>query len=83
MITKFDSLFAGHVDIENVGYGGIPVNDRRYEQSGSVSQSTDWKASLEWAQEARSAMSRRAYSFFIATECVSHAEERRWDSGYL
>jgi alkanesulfonate monooxygenase SsuD/methylene tetrahydromethanopterin reductase-like flavin-dependent oxidoreductase (luciferase family) len=30
MITKFDSLFAGHVDIENVGYGGIPVNDRHY-----------------------------------------------------
>ncbi len=30
MITKFDSLFAGHVDIDNVGYGGIPVNDRRY-----------------------------------------------------
>jgi alkanesulfonate monooxygenase SsuD/methylene tetrahydromethanopterin reductase-like flavin-dependent oxidoreductase (luciferase family) len=30
MITKFDSLFAGHVDIENVGYGGVPVNDRLY-----------------------------------------------------
>jgi hypothetical protein len=30
MITKFDSLFAGHVDIENVGYGGTAVNDRRY-----------------------------------------------------
>ena len=30
MITKFDSLFAGHVDIEDVGYGGVPVNDRRY-----------------------------------------------------
>jgi alkanesulfonate monooxygenase SsuD/methylene tetrahydromethanopterin reductase-like flavin-dependent oxidoreductase (luciferase family) len=29
-IAKFDSLFAGHVDIENVGYGGVPVNDRRY-----------------------------------------------------
>jgi alkanesulfonate monooxygenase SsuD/methylene tetrahydromethanopterin reductase-like flavin-dependent oxidoreductase (luciferase family) len=28
-ITKFDSLFAGHVDMENVGYGGIPVNERR------------------------------------------------------
>jgi len=28
-ITKFDSLFAGHVDMDNVGYGGIPVNDRR------------------------------------------------------
>jgi alkanesulfonate monooxygenase SsuD/methylene tetrahydromethanopterin reductase-like flavin-dependent oxidoreductase (luciferase family) len=30
MITKFDSLFAGHVDMDNVGYGGIPVNDRRF-----------------------------------------------------
>src|SRR5438132_663901 len=30
MITKFDSLFAGHVDIENVGYGGVPVNERPY-----------------------------------------------------
>src|ERR1051326_8600557 len=29
-ISKFDSLYAGHVDIENVGYGGIPVNDRVY-----------------------------------------------------
>jgi alkanesulfonate monooxygenase SsuD/methylene tetrahydromethanopterin reductase-like flavin-dependent oxidoreductase (luciferase family) len=30
MITKFDSLFAGHVDMDDVGYGGIPVNERRY-----------------------------------------------------
>jgi alkanesulfonate monooxygenase SsuD/methylene tetrahydromethanopterin reductase-like flavin-dependent oxidoreductase (luciferase family) len=30
MITKFDSLFAGHVDMDDVGYGGVPVNDRRY-----------------------------------------------------
>ncbi|MGH7061430.1 MAG: LLM class flavin-dependent oxidoreductase [Stellaceae bacterium] len=30
MITKFDSLFAGHVDIGDVGYGGTPVNDRRF-----------------------------------------------------
>ena len=29
MITKFDSLFAGHVDLDDVGYGGIPVNERR------------------------------------------------------
>ena len=28
MITKFDSLFAGHVDMENVGYAGAAVNDR-------------------------------------------------------
>ena len=28
MITKFDSLFAGHVDMDNVGYAGTAVNDR-------------------------------------------------------
>ncbi len=28
MITKFDSMFAGCVDMDNVGYGGTPVNDR-------------------------------------------------------
>ena len=28
MITAFDSLYAGHVDMENVGYAGTPVNDR-------------------------------------------------------
>jgi alkanesulfonate monooxygenase SsuD/methylene tetrahydromethanopterin reductase-like flavin-dependent oxidoreductase (luciferase family) len=30
MITKFDSLFAGHIDMEMAGYGGTPVNDRRF-----------------------------------------------------
>jgi alkanesulfonate monooxygenase SsuD/methylene tetrahydromethanopterin reductase-like flavin-dependent oxidoreductase (luciferase family) len=30
MITKFDSLFAGHIDMDNVGYAGTPVNDRRF-----------------------------------------------------
>ena len=30
MITSFDSLFAGHVDVDNVGYRGTPVNDRYY-----------------------------------------------------
>jgi len=28
VITKFDSLFAGHVDMDNVGYAGVAVNDR-------------------------------------------------------
>ncbi|MFQ5933310.1 MAG: LLM class flavin-dependent oxidoreductase [Dehalococcoidia bacterium] len=28
MITRFGSLFAGHVDMENVGLEGTPVNDR-------------------------------------------------------
>ena len=30
MITKFDSLYAGHVDMENVGYAGVAVNDRYF-----------------------------------------------------
>jgi len=30
MITKFDSLYAGHADLDNVGYGGTPINARRY-----------------------------------------------------
>ena len=30
MITKFDSSYAGHVDMENVGYAGTAVNDRRF-----------------------------------------------------
>ena len=30
MISKFDSLYAGHVDMDNVGYGGTAVNDRRF-----------------------------------------------------
>ena len=31
MITKFDSLFAGHVDMEDVGYAGTAVNDRKFD----------------------------------------------------
>ncbi len=30
MITKFDSLFAGHIDMDNAGYAGAAVNDRRF-----------------------------------------------------
>ena len=30
MIAKFDSLYAGHVDMDNVGYGGTAVNDRSF-----------------------------------------------------
>ncbi len=31
MITKFDSLFAGHVDMTRVGYAGTAVNDRVFD----------------------------------------------------
>ena len=30
MITKFGSLYAGHVDMDDVGYAGTPVNDRSF-----------------------------------------------------
>ena len=30
MITKFGSLFAGHIDLDNIGWEGTPVNDRFY-----------------------------------------------------
>ena len=33
MITKFDSLYAGHVDLDNIGYGGTPINDRLYDNA--------------------------------------------------
>lgn len=31
MITKFDSLYAGHIDLDNVGYAGTAVNDRWFD----------------------------------------------------
>jgi alkanesulfonate monooxygenase SsuD/methylene tetrahydromethanopterin reductase-like flavin-dependent oxidoreductase (luciferase family) len=38
MITRFGSLYAGHVDLDDVGYDATPVNDRRLsdEQLSSV-----------------------------------------------
>lgn len=30
MIAKFDSLFIGPVDVDAVGCGGVPVNERRF-----------------------------------------------------
>jgi len=44
-------------------------------QGESVSRGADWKASLAWAKMARPAMTARAYSFFIATECVPRARK--------
>ena len=35
MITKFDSLYAGHTDLENCGYAGTPINERRYANAAS------------------------------------------------
>ncbi|MGQ4808466.1 Flavin-dependent trigonelline monooxygenase, oxygenase component [Candidatus Entotheonellaceae bacterium PAL068K] len=48
MITKFDSLFAGHIDMDNVGYAGTAVNDRRFsnEQLATVFDKTQAMAQL-------------------------------------
>jgi alkanesulfonate monooxygenase SsuD/methylene tetrahydromethanopterin reductase-like flavin-dependent oxidoreductase (luciferase family) len=47
-ISKFDSLYAGHVDMDNVGYGGLPVNDRRFpnEQLAGVFDKAEAMAKL-------------------------------------
>ncbi len=36
MITKFDSLYAGHVDMDDVGYAGTAVNDRHFDNDHLV-----------------------------------------------
>src|SRR5579859_2623239 len=33
MITKFDSSYYGTVDMENLGYAGTPINERRYSKA--------------------------------------------------
>src|ERR1700761_27936 len=30
MLKQFDSSYAGHIDMKNVGYAGVPINDRLY-----------------------------------------------------
>ena len=61
MITKFDSLFAGHVDMEDVGYGGTPVNDR---SSPDEHLATAFDKSLAIAQ----LMDRSGYDTFWMAE---------------
>ena len=36
MITKFDSSYYGTVDMENLGYAGTPINERRYSQTDAA-----------------------------------------------
>ena len=37
MITKFDSLYAGHIDMDDIGYGGTAVNSRVFSNDRLVS----------------------------------------------
>jgi glycosyltransferase involved in cell wall biosynthesis len=51
-----------------------PLSIFRVEDSrASVSRVSDWEFSLRWASEMRAHFTRRAYSFFLATECMSRA----------
>ena len=61
MITKFDSSYAGHIDLENVGYGGTPVNDRRYSNDQLVTALTKAEAKAQ-------AMDRLGYDAFWMAE---------------
>jgi alkanesulfonate monooxygenase SsuD/methylene tetrahydromethanopterin reductase-like flavin-dependent oxidoreductase (luciferase family) len=75
MISKFDSLFAGHADLDNVGYGGTPINARRYPNAHLAS-------ALGKAESMAKAMDRLGYNcFWLAehhfqregTECIPNA----------
>jgi alkanesulfonate monooxygenase SsuD/methylene tetrahydromethanopterin reductase-like flavin-dependent oxidoreductase (luciferase family) len=61
MITKFDSLFAGHIDMENAGYAGTPVNDRRFPNQ-------DLAGVFDKAQAMAQLMDRVGYNAFWMAE---------------
>ncbi len=61
MIRYFDSLFAGHVDMDDVGYGGTPVNERRFSNEHLASVFTKAQAMAEL-------MDRRGYDTFWMAE---------------
>jgi glycosyltransferase involved in cell wall biosynthesis len=55
------------------------VNDNRQ----SVGRAHDWHFSLRWAREMRGYFTPKAYSFFIATECVARAMKVKAGSAAL
>ncbi len=61
MITKFDSLYAGHIVMDNVGYGGTPINDRLYPNEKLA-------GALEKAQAQAVLMDRLGYNAFWMAE---------------
>jgi alkanesulfonate monooxygenase SsuD/methylene tetrahydromethanopterin reductase-like flavin-dependent oxidoreductase (luciferase family) len=61
MITKFDSLFAGHIDMDDVGYAGTAVNDRRFPNEHLVTV-------FDKAQAMAQLMDRLGYDTFWTAE---------------
>ncbi|HVW77097.1 MAG TPA: glycosyltransferase family 2 protein [Alloacidobacterium sp.] len=53
-----------------------PLTIMRVEEQGqSVSRSVDWETSFVWAERMRPHMTPKAYSFFLATECITRARK--------
>jgi alkanesulfonate monooxygenase SsuD/methylene tetrahydromethanopterin reductase-like flavin-dependent oxidoreductase (luciferase family) len=61
VITKFDSLFAGHIDMDNVGYAGAAVNERRFPNEALVTV-------FDKAQAIAELMDRLGYDTFWMAE---------------
>ena len=61
MLTKFDILYTGHVDLENVGYGGTPVMERDFPNEVLVT-------AYEKAEEIAKAADRLGFETFWAAE---------------
>jgi alkanesulfonate monooxygenase SsuD/methylene tetrahydromethanopterin reductase-like flavin-dependent oxidoreductase (luciferase family) len=61
MITKFDSSYYGTVDMENLGYAGTPINERRYSQA-------ELGGALHKVVEYAKCMDERGYNTFWMAE---------------
>jgi alkanesulfonate monooxygenase SsuD/methylene tetrahydromethanopterin reductase-like flavin-dependent oxidoreductase (luciferase family) len=61
VLRYFDSTYAGHIDLENVGYAGTPVNDRRYPNEQLVT-------ALHKAEKTAQALDRLGYNTFWMAE---------------
>jgi alkanesulfonate monooxygenase SsuD/methylene tetrahydromethanopterin reductase-like flavin-dependent oxidoreductase (luciferase family) len=61
MITKFDSSYYGTVDMENLGYAGTPIKERRYSQA-------ELGGALHKVVEYAKCMDERGYNTFWLAE---------------
>ena len=61
MITKWDSLYAGHVDMDNIGYSGTAVNDRSFSDQHLAT-------ALDKATSIAQVMDRNGYDTFWMAE---------------
>jgi len=61
VLKYFDSTYAGHIDLENVGHAGTPVNDRRYPNEQLIT-------ALHKAEKTAQALDRLGYNAFWMAE---------------